>query len=278
MAFTATELVESGVWSFSEGKPQVAEKFVCYNSDPDNDGQLAHATLYKIIKTNSHQCGVYGTAPNCINGIGSVDSGAGLPLKSFDIQPVSERIGTFEVTLNYAAGSLIVDDDEGEPGFQEFSMTVGRTFVDGWRGGPDYPAPGTPNDDDINGEGLDSQGEPVSVPVLTQELSMGLIMTGEQLKVSLALWRSHANTRNDNAYLGADRGTLLFPGATVNRIGPDLYSTTIVLYWDEFYHCRQVPLREADGSPKISEGKAETVYWRQPFDVLAEFDFGVALP
>lgn len=279
MAFTAVETIGSGVVAYGDGKPTVTRRFKCYHSDPDNDGgELTYSTLYSYLRFNVLPCGIDGRVPpNCISGIGSFDPGTGLPMRSFDIQPVQERPGTFEVSCVFSTGAFI-EEAEGEPGFQEFSMSVGRTFVDGWRGGPNYPPLGTPADVDIAGDSLDSQGEPVSVPVLTQELSMGLLVTGADLSQRLDYWRSTANCRNQNAYLGAAPGTLLFPGATVDRVGPDLYRASIVLYWDEFMHARQAPLREADGSPAVSSGKAETVYWRQPFPTLKTFSFGVDLP
>lgn len=281
--FEAIELLTTDEISYSDGKPSAVRKFLVDGTASNLDS----GTLHKNIRGAAFPCG-FTSPPYCLPYLGEYHPKLiGVTLRSWDIKPL-DRAHTFEVDFRYSAGSSDDSGDEGDPGFQEFSISIGRTFVDTWRVMPDMTYPnssaGQQAENDIEGIAIDSQGEPVSGAVLTQEFNCSVLYTGAQMPSKLQTYRNLANHRNDAVWEGAAKGTLLFPGATVERVGPDLYRAGIVLYWDEFRHARQQPVRDTDGDPVIGDNsstyfkKAKDVLWRQPYPELGSFsDLGIYL-
>jgi hypothetical protein len=67
---------------------------------------------------------------------------------------------------------------------------------------------------------------------------------------------------------------VLYRGASVRRIGVNVYSVAHSFVEDGDFHLQQSPLIEApDMTPKLNANKkAASVYWVQPFPVLKDLN------
>jgi len=205
----------------------------------------------------------------------------GLRAKDFSVSLVSGHNDTWRVQWSYEVTSrgfpqyptTVIEELPNEVGYLELSAEIRAEFVLAWRkdGTPslDYPTNGqvTNPTADIRGEPIDQAGNPISVQRNIQELTV-------TENVEVPAWKNYRAfrfTRNVVEFFGAAPGLVLYRGASVRRIGVNVYSVAHSFVEDGDFHLQQSPLIEApDMTPKLVNGHASDVYWVQPFPVLKD--------
>ena len=148
-----------------------------------------------------------------------------------------------------------------ELAFNAFSSDVGGTYVDVWRTQTSFGS-GDPDNFDIGGTSLDSQGVAVSRFVVQSTVSTSRRYTTVPWST---IW-SAIGKRNSVAYNGAGIGQLLMSGIRVNTISAAIYEVSYTYLSDGLYHMRQVATREAgDSRIWLEDGVAKEVKNVQPF-------------
>lgn len=150
------------------------------------------------------------------------------------------------------------------------TVAVGTDF---WRCVDTVSNINNPLDTDIGGAPCDSFGDPITVFVPQQEMTITNIRGDNNGSAVL----SATGKRNSGVYNGAGAGYLVFSGATARRISTSKYEVTYKMTFDPFGHCRQVALADSggikigaeSGSPPVCN--ASHVVWRQPFPSLYDF-------
>jgi hypothetical protein len=67
-------------------------------------------------------------------------------------------------------------------------------------------------------------------------------------------------------------GKVLYRGASIRRTGVDVFQVAHSFVEDGDYHLQQSPRVDQDGQPFLENGKAEDVYWVQPFKSIGDFN------
>jgi hypothetical protein len=208
----------------------------------------------------------------------------GLRARDFSVSLVSGHNDLWRVEWTYEVISkgfaqlpiTTISDLPNEVGYLELSSEIRAEFVLAWRksGTPSlsYPENGQVTDPtkDIRGEPIDQAGNPTSVQRNIQELTIT-----ENVEVpAWSTYRSFRFSRNSASFFGAATGLVLYRGASVRRIGVNVYSVAHSFVEDGDFHLQQSPLIEApDMTPKLDANKkAEKVYWVQPFPVLKDLN------
>ena len=166
------------------------------------------------------------------------------------------------------------------PSFIAKDMSTNAVATDFWRAVDTVPDVNNPSDADIGGTPLDSFGDPVTVFVPQQEMTVtNIIGTNNATNIVNATGR-----RNSLQFNGAPAGYLVFSGATARRISSSQYEVTYKMTYDPLGHCRQVALADSagirmgaeTGSPPVCN--ASLVVWRQPFPSTTSFSgIGIVL-
>ena len=180
-------------------------------------------------------------------------------VQSVNVQAVADAVQTWTVTVEWAA-------EQGDTSYAQVSSDIGGTFIDIWRSVA-APSAGDPTGLDIGGTKVDSAGEPVSVFCWQTSLQIVRRYSGNAIPWS-TIW-GNLGKRNSTAMEGAAIGQLLFKGVKASSIGKCRYEVTYDFMGDQFFHCRQVPTREADGRVKLTSNQAYEVKWYQPFTTKA---------
>lgn len=183
----------------------------------------------------------------------------------------------YDVTWTYKPGSPDLgghpEPDPEDEDFVGVSIRAQSIWVDGWRSSPDEPGgnyaisgigvitiPPLPLDEntggnpdtitrllniDIGGVQIDSNGEPVSIPVTVIDNDLTHVVSNLGL---LNTWSFLINGRNNASFLGYPVGTLVYKGFTVGRIGIEGYRVTHTMTYDQKLHLRQAGWRHnSDG-------------------------------
>lgn len=197
-----------------------------------------------------------------------------------------EAFGKFKVSWKYGLEEGGFDTTPGDPDFIDFSITQRPVSVDTYRVG-DINTTGTDSiQQDILGEKVDSNGDPVTRFVNQQELSI-TVRSESFSNIPIATSLATLGKRNSTEYLGAPAGYLLYTGLSVQRDGVDSYNTTLNFVYDEDAHRRQVPQRDVngtiipvnDGSDDAPKMRAKFVHLIQPFPETTNFNsLGVPSP
>ena len=195
-----------------------------------------------------------------------------------------EAFGKFKVTWKYGLEDDLGggDTSPGDPGFIDFSITQRPVAIDVYRISTEntpIQADGTNSiRQDIAGESVDSNGEPITKFVSQQELSITVRSESfDNIPISTSL--NMLGTRNGSEYLGAAAGFLVYTGLSVQRDGVNSYNTTLNFVFDEEAHRRQVPQRdingtiipESQGTAANPMNRAKYVHLEQPFPKLTNF-------
>ena len=196
---------------------------------------------------------------------------------------------TFESTMGDGVNVVTADvKTETEVGFTSIESNIREEAIDIWRTGTTVPSNGTQNDNNINGNPVDSAGEPISFLLPIATISIRNVIYG---RPNYATIMAVAGKRNSAAFtFGATGqtflcaiGTLVFTGASTSRTGPNVYEINYQFNYDPtLYHMRQIAMRDlkgvktsrpTPGSPVSASNKetAETVWWRQPFPSTTAF-------
>ena len=198
----------------------------------------------------------------------------------------------FEASLSADGTSVETSDtkQENQVGFTSIEVDAQSVILDVWRTGATLPTSDALKSDpsliDISGTKVDSAGDPISFVSGVLNISVRNVIIG---RPDYLIFANNIGKRNSAVFtLGANAtssqnlvcpiGTLLFTGATSSRIGPNTYEVNYNFTLDtQFYHLRQVPLRNASGDvivEQVTAGsvvsvsnpwRASKVYWKQPF-------------
>ena len=153
-----------------------------------------------------------------------------------------------------------------EVGFEELTGRVTGSFDNVYRVGF-VVADGASIESDIGGKGVDVAGTPTSTFRSKYEIQLSKT-SFQQFDREIASYGAQVGTRTSRELFGIDAGFLLYQGANVQRITHNSYRVSHTWLFDEFAHLIQAPLYTANGGlPLNDEGRAETVYAVQPFDL-----------
>lgn len=175
--------------------------------------------------------------------------------------------------------------DAAVHGYIEVNASLSASHIDVWRafdrstliaqcapGGTH--ALGLPAQQDIAGTKIDAGGRPVSYILRQFEVNITLVRDGRfRPRAMLSfVWK-----RNQTSFLDCEPGSVLYCGASVNRIGERKFQYNHKFVYDQLFHMRQsamcdmngeVMLGPRPGSPGMS--CAEDVRFVQPFPDLTE--------
>lgn len=176
--------------------------------------------------------------------------------------------------------------DASVPGYIEVNATLSASHVDIWRAidratiiancsASGVHALGLPGQVDIGGLRVDAGGNPVSYILRQFEINITLVREGRFRPLNLLsfVWK-----RNSTSFLDCQPGSVIYCGASVNRIGERKFQYNHKFIYDQWFHMRQsamcdmngdVLLGPRPGSPGMSA--AEDVRFVQPFPDLTEF-------
>ena len=222
---------------------------------------------------------------------------------SYTITPVQDGLGklwivdfNFDSTVGDATAGPVAADvkTSTEVGYTSIEVQTSVQTVDIWRTGATVPTGSNislPALIDIGGTKVDSSGEPISMLLPIQNISVRNVIYGRpDYETILAA----AGSRNVSDFqigatgqvFTAPTSTLFFIGANSSRIGPNQYEINYQFSYDPTtYHLRQQPLRDIDqraSTTRVTPGsaisaanpeRANVVYWKQPFP--NEVDFAV---
>ena len=210
-----------------------------------------------------------------------------IPLE-VNVQTDLEAVGKFKVSWRYGLEEITETGTEpGDPDFIDFSISQRPVAVDTYRIQPELNDAGTESIlQDIEGQSVDSGGEPLTTFVRQQDLQLTVRSESfDNIPISTSL--GMLSSRNSVAFLGAAPGFLLSTGLSVQRDGVNSYNTTLTFTFDEMAHRRQVPIRDVNGDiPPKNVGTssepnqvAKTVHLIQPFPFTSDFnDLGIPNP
>jgi hypothetical protein len=155
-------------------------------------------------------------------------------------------------------GLDIPEVEPGQPGYVDITASISASRVEAWRsltygqlaaltssGGP-YPQGTNNTGGDIGGDPIDASGEPTQDVVRQVEITVTETRNGIP---NLLFLLPYAWTRNNNRFLGAPIGQLLYVGATVNRIDINLFQFSHKFILDRWWHMRQMPICDPLGHP-----------------------------
>jgi hypothetical protein len=185
---------------------------------------------------------------------------------------------------------------EKQVGFTSIEINAQANIVDVWRTGATLPGSDAlktaPSLIDIAGTKVDSAGDPISSIQGVLNISVRNVVIG---RPNYLVYANTIGKRNSAIFtfgasatasqnLACPIGTLVFDGATSSRIGPNQYEVNFSFTLDTvFYHLKQVPLRNGDGSVVPAQvtpasvvsvsnpWHASKVYWKQPFPSTDDF-------
>lgn len=163
--------------------------------------------------------------------------------------------------------------NSSQPSFIAKDMSTNAVATDFWRAVDFVPNVDNPPSTDIGGQPLDSYGDPVTVFVPQQEMTVTNFRANNNATVIM----NAVGRRNNGAYNGAPAGHLVFSGATARRVSSLQYEVTYKMTFDPLGHCRQVALADSggikigveQGTPPVCN--ASLVVWRQPFPTTINF-------
>lgn len=169
-----------------------------------------------------------------------------------------------------------------EPNYVEWTIDISAGFAEQWIENPRYPTNGTISTTDgqniiTGGQQRDIEGAPVSVLRLTTDINIS--ETVESIGGLPAIYtsaRAARGKRNSSAWQGISKGQALYLGASVRRIGVNLYQITHRIQEAADFHLLQYPRKDNTGNiateVKNGEKRAKQVLWRQPFPDFYDFD------
>lgn len=195
----------------------------------------------------------------------------------FSIDPVPDSAYTWEVVWTYTPGlnQEVPDTDPSSPGYVEFSVEYGGIFKDAWRSAPTQWSETYANQD-IAGIPIDQAGNPTSIFVPQQRLIVTETITISSMTSRQMTIASTVGKRNSSGFYGAAAGTLLYEGASGNKVSALTMQLVHRFSYDRFLHAEQSPAYNIQGDVdrQIVSGilRAKTVRWVQPFRDLADFN------
>lgn len=269
MAAEAIELIQTRDMSYSAGKTVATRRFAIW----DDAG---------MVLTPRDVRDLFGTT------VGTVEipdrnflfpDEVGIYARSYTLRRRDDGSGVWDLEWSYENGEPFQFQPQ-ELGYTEFSIDWDAEFRDLYRSPPGLNIPdlgtvGVPVD--IGGTPIDSGGVPMSVLVYYSLIEFSetvALSTLNDRSVNIRLVRGR---RNGTEFFGAPPGQVVYKGAKAQRIALDKVRLTHSFSQDQYSHLIQVAQRNAQGKvilQEITPGilRAETVEWRQPFPLFAEFN------
>jgi len=149
--------------------------------------------------------------------------------------------------------------------FEEITAKVSGSFVLAYRANPSRPVDGVYGEEggNIGGQPIDAGGQPTSQMRYQYEITKSIV-TEQNFEEQLAGFGSMVGFRG--TAFGLDSGSVLYRGASIQRIENNKYRVQHTYLYDSNLHALQVPQYNADGQFDLDEdGHADVVYWKQPF-------------
>jgi hypothetical protein len=263
MAADIYELQETRTLSQTSGKVTGSRKFAVWD---DGSPITQPATIKALFGA--------GTLPD----VGDVFPGeTDVYAISYDIRHLPDSRGVWEVSFAYENTEPGTVQPQ-EPGYVDFSVDFSSEFRDTWRANPSVGAAGTgsPNNDDIGGVPIDSGGEPVSGLVNFASVVIGETVLSSSIQARLVTIANMTGKRNNSVFQGFATGTLVYQGASANRIAVDKYSLSHKFAFDARFHMIQIPERDQNREVICVRDnadilRAKKVRWAQPFPLTGNF-------
>lgn len=270
MAVVCQEQQGSQTYDYSDGKVTASRTFKVW----DDAGTLSSPNAVRALFGT-------GTTPDAMPTRGSLfPSETGIYAQSYSIR---KEAGAFEWTVvwNYSNITITSSPQPSEVGYVEWTTDIVAQFVEQFVENPTYPADGTVSaseDQNLITGGIqrDIMGNPVSLLRYTTEIviSENFEVTSG-LPAAITVWRSARGKRNNATWEGAPKGTVVYKGASIRRIGINLFQVTHRLEEATDYHLVQYAERDATGTiptaPINGRERAKKVLWRQPFPQFFDF-------
>jgi hypothetical protein len=207
-------------------------------------------------------------------------SETGVYAQSYNIR---KEAGTFEWTVvwNYANITVTSAPQPNEVGYVEWTTDIMAGFVDQFVENPTYPQDGTLSASEnsniiVGGIQRDIEGNPVSLLRYTTEIVIAEnfeVTSG--LPAAISVWRSARGKRNSAAWEGAPKGTVVYKGNQIRRIGLNLFQVTHRMEEATDYHLVQYAERDSTGRIPTADingrQRAKKLLWRQPFPQFFDF-------
>ncbi len=278
MSVQVRELLESRAISKKGGKLSATRSFHVWN---DATPIVTPGAIATAFGTNGLP--VYGEefpeSPNLL-------------ARDYEYARVAGHTDLWLIRWDYAEstiGGTLPPKEPGQPGYVEVSATISASMVPAWRaltdselaslvadGGP-YPFGSSPTQSDIQGEPIDVAGNPLQDVVRQVEITITETRSGIPNLLFLLpfVWR-----RNNNNFLNAARGQLLYCGASINRIDINTFTFAHKFVLDRSFHMRQLAVCDAFGNvipmsypnnPANAREVAAKVIFVQPFPTYANF-------
>ena len=192
---------------------------------------------------------------------------------SFAISPIERSNGIWRVEWTYGTGGAdgVPDSQSADVGYLQVSFALGGGFREVWRANPNVNV--TLNND-IGGVSIDCAGEPTSLFVPQNTLTVSETVTAASLIIRASAIRTFVANRNASEFFGAQTNTLLYMGCSGSRVSSTAYTLTHNFIYDPWHHKIQQPKKNQLGKVEFESGGfnvASIVRWVQPFPTLGEF-------
>jgi hypothetical protein len=194
----------------------------------------------------------------------------------------------FRVTVNYTVNQFDPSGpdigDDGPVYQQTVQLNFRGKFEKLWRVNANADAEPFTTDGsgvDIGGTPMDTFGEIERTTMIVKPQLQITMMRNVNIGVPtnyLSELQYFVGTRNNNNFLGAGKGKLLYVGATSRRVRDTLYEISHSFEFDQAKHQEQAPQpgvgpfgKQIQTSAGIFQNRAFPVYWVQPYPVLRDF-------
>lgn len=281
------ELAESRNWSYQAGRVNATRTYKVWA----DDGALGVSSVLTSPKTVRDWFGISVAGTVGGNTQGGPDElpergdtfpdDASVYAQSYTI---AREAGTdvWIVVWTYANAAVTSSGEQpGEPGFVEYTLDIGASFVETWIVDPAYPTNGTPGSTlalqkITGGTQIDLEGVPLSRLKYTTEIQINeTIQNVSGVPAIVANMRAARGRRNSASWEGIATGRALYTGGSIRRVNVSKYVVSHRIIEDSEFHLVQVPERDATGKIPTADingaQRARNVYWRQPFPNLTNF-------
>lgn len=216
----------------------------------------------------------------------------GLFCTSLNVRRVANHPGLYEVTVNYAPTTNSPGgpdsgggpDSEGDVFQQSIQLNYRGKFEKLWRVDANIsatPYTGGDTGEDIGGTPMDTFGEVERTTLIVKPQLQVTLQRNVDIGRNdnyLSRMQNFVGSRNNARFLGADKGKLLFLGATSRRVRDELYEISLSFEFDPAKHQEQAPQPGVGlfGKKITTSGdykdRAFPVYWIQPYPKLMNFN------
>ena len=272
MPLVATESTNTGGLTTSDDTLSTAATRVFTVVATDDDGEPIAETELVALQT----CGVEIGTPHPDYNF--------LICRDIDVKREPNHLGVFRCTFVYRYPDAL---DPGTGG-SEFETAVNLNyrgkFEKLWRvdANPEAePFTGGSTGEDIGGTPMDTLGEVERTTLIVKPQLQVTLQRNVDIGRNdnyLSRMQNFVGSRNNARFLGADKGKLLFLGATSRRVRDELYEISLSFEFDPAKHQEQAPQPGVGlfGKKITTSGeykdRAFPVYWIQPYPKLMNFN------